>query len=270
MVGGCNQADVTARLSRALAIALTLIVPSKIAFRLSGLLLEYWFLLIFILVVGGWALAARAHQRKNWREIAGLVNSTYLPGLAGGASLILVLALYVTCRSPRHAMKPQYLLVASPFIFVMIGQIFDRLPGRKTMRAWLPVILLIFQAAYGTITTLFPNKQDQPIVLHRSSIPVILDSEARGVVPRVLWGIDGQTRVFVARQSSILEEFPILPEDDTIWYVGDLRYGNTMENRERILEEIQSRGYSLDWVEEWTDLAVTIYQFNREGRAIAT
>ena len=75
--------------------------------------------------------------------------------------------------------------------------------------------------------------------------PVIIDSAGRGVIPPILWHVDPQVMIYAANQKDILIQFPHLPDCDTLIYISNLRYNNTIKNHLHILRKFKNHDYKI-------------------------
>ena len=113
-------------------------------------------------------------------------------------------------------MGAQYLMAVSPLLFVAGAQAFDKLAGGRRWGSALILALIAYQAAYGGWTTrveVHTAAAKRPPAALDSGSPILLDSVARGVLPTVLWHVQGSTPVYAAMQDDLLGSFPEIPAD---------------------------------------------------------
>jgi hypothetical protein len=190
-----------------------------------------------------WLIARRKARRG--RPVA--TDSEVFVPIFAAVAFLLVAALYIFQISPHHAMGAQYLMAVSPLLFVAGAEAFDNLAGG---RRWIPALILAliaYQAAYGGWTTRVDVRtaaaKRLPAALDSGS-PILLDSVARGVLPTVLWHVEGSTLVYAAMQDDLLGSFPEIPADvQDLVYVSDLRYGNDADKQQRVLDQLAARGF---------------------------
>ena len=149
---------------------------------------------------------------------------------------------YICFLTPRHAMGPRYLVMAWPF-FAFLPVLIIRFSGRfKTV---LMICLCFLQTLFGGMDMLYLNypngkKLDQ-IALLRSSDMILVDNVGRGVLPGISWQIPDDKLMFAADQRYLLNHHEIWQTElgPKSIYVSVLLYGNSMEQRQQILELIR-------------------------------
>lgn len=170
-----------------------------------------------------------------------------LPLACGILGLLGICGLYLAAASPLHAMNHKYLAMVLPPFFVVLGQWMYGL-SRKMPRGALviAVTVLVHQAVCGTLSAArFVRFQEVrgDIALSVPSAAMILDSTARGVLPRLLWHADPASPVYAAMQTDLLKRFPELPPNGTLLYLSNLEYGNSLAGRAAVVHEIGKQGY---------------------------
>ena len=198
-------------------------------------------------VWAGW----RAHRREKARDA---------PADEGGgtrlspAAMVLVFAglaaahatLFLAFVSPGGAMGFKHLSVVWPFAAFVPVLALGALP--RHARAPVAAIGGALLVAAGTVAALgrFPAPGPPP-ALERADA-VLLDNVARGVLPRVVWRLPDDTRVFAADQRHLLADpsdwLPELERDDVLVSrlpASDPRYGNSPELGRRIARAISER-----------------------------
>ena len=174
----------------------------------------------------------------------------WLPVIAGLFTSIIMFALYIFQFSPEHAMNPKYIMLVIPIYFIVIGQFFN-LTLPKSMISYIVIFLLTFQTIDTTLNIRryeVNSKQLEKTISETmiSGIPFILDTSGRGILPRILWHADNNTKVYAASQCSLITKFPELSNRPTILYLSNLEYhGNNIENQKVLLEIFNENGYKL-------------------------
>ena len=245
--------DIPYRMTRILYALFEQVLPARMARMIVNAAARYWGLCLLMALAAGlvaWLVARRRAgggraSRASWAD-----GEIFLLTLTA-ATLLLVSAMYIFQISPRHAMGAQYLMAVSPLLFMTGAKVFDRLASGIRWRPVLILVLIVYQAAYGGWTTRAqvrtaserPTAEHPPAVLDLGS-PILLDSVARGVLPTVLWHVQGATPVYAAMQDDLLGGFPAIPGDvRRLVYVSDLRYGNDTAKQGRVLEQLAAQGF---------------------------
>ena len=155
-------------------------------------------------------------------------------------------ALFLSFVSPGGAMGFKHLSVVWPFAAFLPVLAIGALPRRIRM----PVAAIggVLLVAAGTVAALgrFPAPGARP-ALERADT-VLLDNVARGVLPRVVWRLPDDTRVFAADQRHLLanpESWLSELERGDIFVsrlpASDPRYGNRPELGRRVARAISER-----------------------------
>jgi uncharacterized membrane protein len=242
--------EVPMRLDRTIATTLELFIPHDIASRLANYTMHFWLpiAMVALITLAAFLLKSKHILRKT------LLNCWMRPTsiLPLGAILCFtaVIVLYISCSSPRHAMRVKYLMVISPLLFIILGQLIAVLNRKRHIWALAIVVgLLISQTTYGTmvtVQTLERARQPYTNPLKKQGAFLVLDSTSRGILPKVLWHADPAMPVFASPQKSILADgLPELPKQGIILYVSDHKYGNTDKGRESILSLFANHGYTV-------------------------
>ena len=161
--------------------------------------------------------------------------------------LAMTSTLYILGFSPRHAVSARYHAMLYPMLACLPVFILRWLPAR--MRTALLIVLCCWQTTYGVIKTIaYERKQadiDTQETLPTNPGTYLLDSVARGELPRILFTAPDKARVFAAWQDTLLtypERYIDGIRDSTL-YVSSLRYFNTTEKSHRIIELLQDHGF---------------------------
>lgn len=210
---------------------------------------------ICLLLLGGILLSRwmSSDSSSERRESMDSVSSRVVAFLPAGSTIICLGAvgfLYLTFRSPVHAMSAKYISFASPLIVVGMGQLLHLLSKKNRLLTAAAVLSLIItqtshcieSAAVQNRLAAFPRGNP----LREGSVRAIIDSTARGVVGPVLIQAAADTQVFVASQQELVgNDFPALDTGDTVIYISSKKYENTAENQSRILQQFEARDFVL-------------------------
>lgn len=191
-------------------------------------------------------LAIRAY-RKRPSTLDAMVAVDFLPFVAGVASWLAIIALYIFFVSPVHAIGLQYLHFVTPFLFVGLGQAAEACKysiPRKVVVAIPP--LLIVGAALAT--ALFVGHRSELLRIDeiKQADALILDSDKIGILPTVVWHANPATKVYAAAtQDELLANLPdpATVAGENLFYASSLAYGNTPEKRQQILGRLEEMGY---------------------------
>ncbi len=264
-----SWADVPTRASRCIYTLLENFVPHRYVYFLGPLLARYW-LMVLIAVIIALLIAAFLMRGKIMQfRIRRLSGIEYLPTIGLSLSIGALWVLYLSFLSPRHAMGPKYLMLVSPLLFVVVGQLFEGFRNRRpSLAAILTILLLVWQTAYGTLGTVHfireaKKRGTPPRILETSRTPVILDSVARGVLSTIIWHVHPETPVFASRQNQLGSHFSELVAHDVLFYVSDDRYGNTAEGKRVVLRSFADRGYEIDLLEGGVAGIGELYELKR-------
>lgn len=211
-------------------------------------------LAVAAVVLAGAALAYRGARRSRVKEgtttaspgaaltagplTAGPAVPIFL-GVTGGAAVVL----YLTFVSHGIAMGGKYLAAAWPF-FAFLPVLAARSGRMAAARPLIAVCAALL--ALGTAGAVrYARGHDgqpapAPIV---ASDAVVVDSVARGVLNRRIWGAPAGTRVFAAPQAHLLTHLRdwLEPPAPRTVYLSELTYGNTAE-RQALIVGFLSRG----------------------------
>jgi len=156
-----------------------------------------------------------------------------------------VITLYLTFLSPYHAMGGRYLALAWPFIgfaLLWILRLFPQKSRRVSRALCVVMVLLSYSFVIAEIVYARHRSLVEPDVWQIDNAPnVIIDNVNRGVLPRLIRHVPGETEVFIARQEDLIAH----PE---LWnsrlqtgslYISQLSYDSDAEGREKILAIIR-------------------------------
>ncbi|MDH3348513.1 MAG: hypothetical protein OEM02_10515 [Desulfobulbaceae bacterium] len=247
--------EIPARLRLVLHTMLEVFIPHRIV---SPLVINasHFCLLVLTVVLTGMAVFLYHAKGLNLGGLARkLIRPKSIPFVASITCFLFIVLLYVSFRSPRHAMGAKYLMIVTPLFFIALGQIIAALNSiRHTMAVVIVVVLLISQITYGTMVTVQSLERVwQPHVnpLRGRDAILVLDSTARGVLPTVLWHADPELSVFASEQKFLLADgFPVLPAHRVVLYVSDIRYQNSKTGREALLHTFSNLGYEVSKLSE--------------------
>lgn len=179
------------------------------------------------------------------RPWTAMISVDYLPAFTAVTTWCVIVALYVLCVSPVHAIGLQYLHFITPFLFVAVAQLaqaYQRDIPHKVVVALVPVLLV--SAAVATAVYVGHRAEQQQIEAVRSADAVIVDSTEIGVLPAVLWHADPGTSVYVADQPDLVAHFPSLATaEGPLFYVSSSGYTNRAADRDEIVSRLANVGY---------------------------
>ncbi len=248
---------------------LEMVLPNRFARIMTYLTWRHWLpsMLLAITGIGIAVLTLIKHATKE-TMMHKIKCFTTIPFVSSLGCLFLIALLYVTCRSPRHAMGAKYLILVSPLLFVFLGQVLAWLYSRH--RAWATVslwLLLTVQTAFSAQVTHAAFARGRNLSNHnplQMGAALIIDSTARGVLPTVVWHAPSEMAVFASRQSFLLTDgLPELPDNTHIYYASSLDYGNSLPERESILDKFASKGYSYRKLPATRLWSATVYELER-------
>jgi len=194
------------------------------------------------LLIGAAFIVSKGPSKTNGDRIAIPQTAKYVMYFLlwnlGSVSLLYVLGI-----SPWCAMGAKYLAVVWLFVGFVPVLIFRLAPTR--LRAALVVVLCGWQLLHGlafAVVTLHRARTgpDASAVLNRADA-VLSDSVARGIFPRIFFVMKEDKMIFAARQGDLIRGedrwIPGLPRNSV--YVGNLDYGNTLEEQTVIVSAIK-------------------------------
>lgn len=183
-----------------------------------------------------------------------------------------VVFLYVSFISPQHAMGSKYLSMAWPF-FAFIPIFAFRAAAERARVALVTGLCLwvfAYAGAHALVLQFRDSKWPKPNSILNGSEVVLVDTVARGVLPRIFWHLPSDQMIFAASQEYLLEN-PNLWIDGlstNTLYFSHLGYGNALEMRNSIVAELQQR-YDLLPIDEgvWTVGDIFRLKDRTEGEA---
>lgn len=217
---------------------------SAVVSRFSGVtalaaILGVGILVLIIVLIAGMGL-----HWTDFRPSAADTSSQYRLGAVlflGMWILLGIVGMYLTGRSPVHAMGDRYLAMVWPFLAFAPAAALHRLravPSAAIIVIW--ALLSVpgqLAAVAGGPTS--PRVSD----ILAPAKHIVVDSVARGVVPRIVIDAAPGTRVFAGPQSSLLRDpgawADELERGDIV--VSDPIYAEDPENKARIKQELEQR-----------------------------
>lgn len=155
----------------------------------------------------------------------GLIAVVTLSGLCGAFLLGL---------TPNFSMASKYLAFAAPAVAVAIGA---GLPRTRPAVVGTALVGLAVAASWSALIRILPTVAVDP---GRYDV-VLVDSDSRGVVPRVAWHLPADTLVVVGDQSGLVDHLGRgRDEVGCHLYVSSLRHGGTEAGRDEILAALPS------------------------------
>lgn len=153
----------------------------------------------------------------------GVVAIVTLAGLCGAFLLGL---------TPDFAMAPKYLAFAAPPVAIALAA---ALPTRRAGLAGVAVVAVAVAASWSALTLVLPTVSVDP----DGYDTVLVDSDSRGVVPRVVWHLPADTLVVVGTQDALVEYLREPGERTTCHlYVSSLRHGGTEAGQAAVVEAL--------------------------------
>lgn len=243
-----NWAAIPSCISHCLFTVIKTFIPYQLAYSISVFMVKYWWFLLILIV--SFCILFFIKRKQLCTERSGfLFDIKTLPFITLLITITAIWILYCSGMSPAHAMKTKYLMLVFPLIFIVMGQLINVIIKRWRIHPGIVFLLLIiYQISYGSPLRLSFNNsiQKQKItVLKKIDDSVIIDTVGRGILPPVLWHVKPQIMVYAASQKDILVQFPHLPDSDTLIYISNLRYNNTIKKRLHILEKFKNHGYKI-------------------------
>ncbi len=165
-------------------------------------------------------------------------------------SLCMIVFLYVIRVFSVVTMSVKNLMIISPILFIVLAQLltfFDKINHNITQYF---IFLLLFinmvSGIHGTINFVKTNNKQPPPEIFSSSVPIITDQTARGVLPRNLWYVNPSSPVYVTKQDTIIKEFPNIQDYPLIYLISsDNDYDNTPEKQKIVLQLFEDHNYSV-------------------------
>jgi hypothetical protein len=194
-----------------------------------------------VLLIGAWPRRGEGWEvDSEGRRIATVC-------LLGAWNLIIVVALYLTGRSPSHAMGDRYLAMALPFLALVPLVLFrrgGRLRRGNVVAASLVVATLCGASVYSQVhANLRPASTQSAGSVLAGARHVVIDTLARGVVPRVLVDARPDLEVYADIGSRLLAQpaawIDQLQPGDVV--VSDPTYAESQNLRVQLRKELEQR-----------------------------
>lgn len=155
--------------------------------------------------------------------------------------LLGIVAMYLTGRSPIHAMGDRYLTMVWPFLAFAPAAALHRLKAAPSAALIVVWALLSVPGQLAAVAAGPTSPRVSDILAPAKHI--VVDSIARGVLPRIVIDAAPGTRVFAGPQSSLLRDpgawADALEPGDIV--VSDPRYAEDPANKTRIRQELRQR-----------------------------
>lgn len=198
--------------------------------------------LILVVIV----VAFRSARQSN----AGLGSPDYRVlalTMLGVWNLAFIVGLYLTGRSPIHAMADRYLSMVLPFaVFLPLLLLRPGGPLRRGNAAMAGILIAVLGGVSitGQLQVNAEPNPNLPVVAALSGAHhVVIDSLARGIVPRILIDASADLEVYAARESQLLADSAgwadQLQSGDVV--VSDPSYAESPALRLKFLEALQQR-----------------------------
>jgi uncharacterized membrane protein len=246
--------EVPGRLHKVITAFFEIFIPLRLSLIFSDLIIQLRFMLpVLVLIASCACLAVVIIKRQLRKNILGWLQlPDSIPAVGTAACFCAIVILYLLCKSPRHAMGVKYLMLVTPILFIVLGQVIEAFYSKYHKFGLIIVLLLLAsQLAYGSLTlirVMRPSKMPAAIsLLKDGDTPLVLDSAHRGVLPGILWHAHPDKPVFASRQDSLVKDFPVLPHATKLMFVSnDIReYGNTPEGRDSLLQCFREQGFTI-------------------------
>ena len=217
---------------------------SKPGFALTVLLI--CLLVVFFFINPG--LKVKLKQQLTYLQKVVLFLFTFLA--------LTFVGLYLAFISPAHAMTAKYLSMIH--IFIVLSSFIILLQFNLKIQKVLFVLLCLWQFSMGAYFIQKEHKnyaafKERPVGELADTRNLIVDMDERTIVPSILWYFPDHVRVFIANQDSLLArpgEWKSQLGNEFI-YISDLRFTNTVEKRQRIIEEMENSGFRLQKSEKF-------------------
>jgi hypothetical protein len=189
-------------------------------------------------------LAVRAFTQRP-RPLTAMLSVEYLPAFTAVATWCLVVAMYVLCISPVHAIGLQYLHFITPSVFVAVAQLAQAYRSDIPYKLAVSIVpVLLVGAVIGTSVFVWHRSEQQQIFAIRQADAVVIDTTEIGILPAVLWHVDPDTPVYAAGQTELVARLPgLVAAGDSLFYVASSAYSNSDRNRDAIVNRLTNAGY---------------------------
>ena len=247
--------EIPERIERAIATLVELALPRTVGRFAGDQILAHWHIAaVFFAVVAG----VIAYRRRA-RLPTILDTRERLPLPAAVLLLAAICLLYISLSGPSHAMGPKYVVIATPILFVAMGQLVSSLPDRHH-QLLIAIVAIASQAVISGQTSYKRYRTHLSTApMLRAGVPIVLDTTARGVLPVVLWPADGETSVLATAQETLRREIPELP-GESVYYFSGTHGGNTETGRDDILAGFARRGFQVASVKKLRSVPGQLYE----------
>jgi hypothetical protein len=162
----------------------------------------------------------------------------------------ILIVLYLSFQSPKHAMCGQYMSMSWPFVslisaFILCGLRKDK--NRIIVLFAFGWVLLGFSFIIAEIYFSKIHKNPKVFDLVKTAPMIIIDNTARGVLPHIMWHIPDQTPVLAAQQKDLIGKKWLWADrlKSRSLYLSRIAYSSTKEGRKQILD-ILSVNYHIE------------------------
>lgn len=152
--------------------------------------------------------------------------------------------LYLMVLSPLNAMTPRHMIIVWPFLAMLIPLLLRSQPAWRPF-LWRFILGLVLISGAASVYARSVDSNVSERLLETVPDRVVVDNVHEGILPRMVLNFPDETLVFAADQSFLLEN-PVrwVPElqmdatDGAVYYVNNLSYGNSTNNRDALLQQI--------------------------------
>lgn len=165
-------------------------------------------------------------------------------------TLMTIVVLYVIRVFAVQTMGVKNLMLLSPLLYIALAQLltFADKNNHKLTYAFIyfSLFVQVFFGIQGTVSyVIYINKQSPPEIF-KSSVPIITDQTARGILPRNLWYVHPDSPVYAAKQDSIINKFPDVRGYPIIYLISSVNdYGNSPEKQKEVLKLFENNCYAV-------------------------
>jgi hypothetical protein len=177
-----------------------------------------------------------------------LIPPAAIPAFLAVTCWASIVVLYLFGLSPLHAMGPRYISFVTPYVFIALALVAQQHRAKIPM-AIVVSALLVYQligATFDTVQYASAQMHNLDAVDQELIRVIVVDSVDRGVLPPVLWNVPSDSLVFAASQDNLMLHLSNLLSLGVMefTYLSVIRYGNTEEKRQLILEHLARHGYN--------------------------
>ena len=227
------------------------LLPSKI-FDKETILLGFKIFISSAFMIYFYRLFKNEEKLSFLKKI--LNSEKWLPLILLIGVVSIISWLYIYQYSPGHAMSTKYLMLVTPFLFIVLGLFINNIIS-NSFGIFMIFSVLVFQVLdtkmmveeYRTQAKELKNKN---ALIMPKNIPLVIDTVVRGVLPRILWHTEDDLKVYVSSQINLIHTFPKLTSLDTFLYVSNYSYSNRVENQKKIIDKFKEKGFvikSIKW-----------------------